>query len=305
MRTAIRLAHYLRRLRPDVVQANGGHTLKYAVLAKRIGMNAWPIVYCNIGISSDWLRWPGQRTFNAWLVKCAAFTAAVSDTARDDLIHNFAADPARVRVVRRGVAIDNVIGRSEGREALRSCGVVNAGPVLLHVGSITPEKNHVGLLRIFACLRRSVRGVQLVLVGDGPLRATIEAQIAEYSDIHLVGLRNDVGRLMAGADLLLLPSLTEGIPGVILEAAAQCLPSVAYATGGIPEAVRHGETGCLVPWGDEQAFVNEVLMLLNSPPLLARFGRNAKHFIGAEYSLQRSVDEFEGLYESVHSATGK
>src|SRR5690606_12748645 len=106
----------------------------------------------------------------------------------------------------------------------------------------------------------------------------------------------------AGADLLLLPSHTEGIPGVILEAGVQSLPSVAYGVGGVAEALRDGETGRLIPPGDEAGFAEAVTALLAAPERRAAMGRRARAFIEADYSLDRSVDAFEHLYWRI--ATG-
>ena len=108
------LARYLRRVDPDVIQANGGYAMKYAVLAKRWSRARWPLLYCNIGLSSDWLRRPGQRAWNGWLLRQADVTAAVSDASRADLLATYGLDPDRVEVVRRGVPLE-----AEDREAAR------------------------------------------------------------------------------------------------------------------------------------------------------------------------------------------
>jgi glycosyltransferase involved in cell wall biosynthesis len=284
---------------PDVIHANGGNAMKYAVLAKRWSRGHWPIVYCNIGLSSDWLRKLGQRAWYGWILRQASVTAAVSAASRTDLIKTYGLDPVSVEVVRRGVVMDafDVVA---ARQALRrELDVPEDSKVLLHVGSFTPEKNHAGLLRIAERVRSEHRDVHLVLVGDGPGRAEIEAQAARLGRVHLLGVRSDVPRRMAGADILLLPSLTEGIPGVILEAGAQSVPSVAYDIGGVGEAIRDGETGRLIPFGEEAAFVKAVADLLADTPKRRAMGAQARAFIEANYSLEQSVDRFERLYRQL------
>ena len=291
------LARYLRRTNPDVIQANGGHAMKYAVLAKRWSRGRWPILYCNIGLSSDWLRRPGQRTWNRWLLRQADVTAAVSDASRADLLNTYGLDPDRVEVVRRGVPLE-AEDTDAARSALRGeLGLPAGASVLTHVGSFSPEKNHEGLLRIVERVGRP--DVHLVLVGDGPLRGDVERAAANAPHVHVLGLRSDVPSLLAGADLLLLPSLTEGIPGVILEAGAQSLPTVAYDVGGVGEAVRDGVTGRLIPAGDEAKFAGAVRGLLVDGTRRWELGHAARAFVACEYAQARSVDGFERLYRRI------
>ena len=293
------LAQYLRRVEPDVIQANGGYAMKYAVLAKRWSRKQWPLLYCNIGLSSDWLRNPVQRGWNRWLLQQADITAAVSDASRVDLITTYGLDPDRVEVVRRGVPME-VEEVDEARASLRiDLGIADDAALLLHVGSFSPEKNHAGLLRIAEQVRVGHPGVHLVFVGDGPLRSEVEREADRLGQVHLLGVRDDVPRLLAAADLLLLPSLTEGIPGVILEAGVQSLPAVAYDVGGVGEAIRDGVSGRLIPSGDEASFAQAVVELLADPECRRAMGAEARAFIESDYALARSVDSFERLYKQI------
>lgn len=301
-RIVLDLARYLRRTNPDVIQANGGYALKYAVLAKRLYRLPHPIVYRNIGLSSDWLRRSGQKVWAQWIMRGIAASASVSTASRNDLVATYGVEPSIATVIRRGVPVE-AVEISEARCTLRlALGVPEEAPLLLHVGSFTPEKNHAGLLRIVARVRAAHPGAHLALVGDGPLRPEVAREAGRQGAVHLLGLRDDVPHLMAGADLLLLPSHTEGIPGVILEAGVQSLPAVAYAIGGVAEAVRDGETGRLIPPGDEAAFAEAVAALLAAPERRAALGRAARALIASEYALDRSVDAFERLYRQIVAA---
>jgi L-malate glycosyltransferase len=297
IRRVIELAHIFRKQTPDLIQANGGYAVKYAVLARILARGKWPIVYCNIGLSSDWLRFPGQRQWTRWLLQQTQMTAAVSESSRRDLIETYHLPENTVRVVRRGLATEPVFSREEGRVLLLREGIPLEVPVLLHVGSFTEEKNHLGLFRIFKKVSGRIPDVHLVLVGGGSLREEIE-EVAP-GQVHFLGVRSDVPTLMAGADLFVLPSLTEGIPGVILEAAVQSRPTVAYAVGGIPEVVRDEQTGRLVVPGDETGAAGAIIELLEADEKRTRFGTNARAFISAEYHIERSVDAFERLYRDV------
>ncbi len=297
------LSAQLKSQAPQVVQANGGYALKYAVLAKRWSRAKWPVLYCNIGLSSDWLKRPGQRIWNGWLIRQATFTAAVSEASRSDLIATYGLNAGKVDVVRRGVCTD-IVDREPARQALcKEFGLAEKPIVLLHVGSFTPEKNHAGLLRIFANFRQqSGHPLHLVLVGDGPLRPEIQTSAKSDPAIHFLGVRSDVSQLMAAADLLLLPSLTEGIPGVILEAGAQSLPTVAYDVGGVREVVKDGLSGRLIPPGEERCFAQAVLELCQDENLRRRTGSAAREYVVAGFSLLDSVNRFESICQTMAHA---
>lgn len=296
IRRVIELGRLLRQASPDIIQANGGYAVKYAVLAVALFRLDFPIIYCNIGMSSDWLRWPGQRAWNRWLLNRTCLTAAVSEASRDDLIDTYRLPVERVRVVRRGLAIEPVFSREHGRAILHQAGVPLDGPIVIHVGSYTPEKNHEGLLRIYANVQTRVPGVRLVLVGDGDLKPGIDAR--RIDGVHVLGVRSDVPELLSGADLFLLPSLTEGIPGAVLEAAVQRVPTVAYDVGGLREVVIQNVTGRLVPVENESAATEAACQLLLDDRLRETLGKAARAFVTREYDLQRSVDAFCDLYEA-------
>lgn len=299
-RRIMELGRIFRREAPDVVQANGGFAVKYAVLAAALYRTDVPIIYCNIGMSSDWLRWPGQRAWNRWLLNHTSFTAAVSDTSRQDLITTYRLPEDRVRVVRRGLATEPVFAPDHGRAILARDGVPIQGAILMHVGSFTPEKNHSGLLRIFERIRDAHPSTVMVLVGDGELRANVDA--LEIPGVYVLGTRSDVPELLSAAHVLVLPSLTEGIPGTVLEAAVQRVPTVAYDVGGIDEVVIDAETGLVIQPGDESAAAEAVMSLLDNEQRRRALGEAARDFVCREYDLDRSVDAFLDLYEDALTA---
>ena len=143
-----------------------------------------------------------------------------------------------------------------------------------------------------------------VIVGDGPLRAKVETQIAALGlagRVRLTGLRRDVPDLMHSFDVLTLTSLWEGLPRVLPQAMAAGLPVVATAVDGNAEAVTDGVTGFLTPPGDPQAMAAAVLRLLDDPALaqaMAEAGRAQAEAFGA----RKMVAEIAALYEELLAA---
>jgi glycosyltransferase involved in cell wall biosynthesis len=172
----------------------------------------------------------------------------------------------RLRVVGRGVDTQR-FGPHWRSEALRREWQVGAEPVMLYVGRVAAEKN-VGLaLRSFRAARRLVPRLSMVVVGDGPLRPSLQTA---FPDVRFVGpLRGDtLARHYASADLFTFPSLSDTFGNVTMEALASGLPVVAFNTAAAGQHVEDGVSGHLVRRGDDTAFIDAVCELARRHPRL-------------------------------------
>lgn len=295
------LRNALRSLRPDIIQANGGTALKYGTLALKMFPQGGPLVYRSIGFSSDWLRLPGQRRWNSWLMKRAFHLVTVSHASRKDLINTYGLCPDKVSVVYRGIDIADVYTREQGRAEFERVGIPDDAFIIFHAGSFSAEKNHAGLLEIARRVKELVPKVYLVLAGDGPLRKQIEASAPPY--VRFLGVRSDISMLVAGSDVFVLPSNTEGLPGTVLEAGLQGVPSVAYDVGGVREVVEDGVTGHLIKHGDVKSAACAIIRLYESPDERDTLGEAARQKVIKNHSLDASCDAFEALYFGILSNT--
>lgn len=178
---------------------------------------------------------------------------------------------------------------------------------LLFVGRLVERKGVQYLLDALAGLSHRAE-VVLDVVGDGPMRRMLERRAADAGIADLVrfhGLVPD-GRLMelyAGADAFVLPAVVdskgdvEGLGVVLIEAAAFGLPLIASEAGGIPDVVRHGESGLLVPPGEPDALASAIGTLMGEPETAARLGRQARSFVAERFSWDRIIDDLVRLYE--------
>ncbi len=181
-----------------------------------------------------------------------------------------AGDP-RGRVVYNGIDL----GRSPGiadPEGVRAEFGLGSGPLCIHVGRFDPPKNHLRLLEIFAALRRLEPGASLLLVGrgGGEIETRARQLIAErglQGAVAVAGERDDVRRLMASADLMIFPSLWEGLPGAVLEALAAGLPVLASDLPGVCE-IRDESSGltALSLADDDRTWAETASTLLRTAP---------------------------------------
>lgn len=177
-----------------------------------------------------------------------------------------------------------------------------ASPRMICAASLTPKKGHRYLLEAFAMVLARLPRAALLLAGEGPARASIVEQAGRLgiaSRVILAGYRAEARRLIASADLLVLASIEEGMPNVLLEAMAAGVPQVATRVGGVEEAVEEGVTGFLVPPRDPVLLAQRAIKILEDAALRRRMGEAARDRFAAGFSASRMAREHERLYESV------
>lgn len=172
------------------------------------------------------------------------------------------------------------------------------------VGRMSPVKDQLLLAQAFvrALALEPAFGerARLLLVGEGPLRAQVQALLQQAGAAHLAwlpGERADVADVMRGLDVFVLPSKAEGISNTILEAMATGLPVLATAVGGNVELVEEGRTGSLLPAGDAEAMAQALLAWWRDPAQARRLGQAGRAEVEARYSLQAMVAAYQGLYD--------
>jgi glycosyltransferase involved in cell wall biosynthesis len=206
-------------------------------------------------------------------------------------------EEGQYRVVRNGIDIEHFTAA----EAMPLAGE----PRLVVVASHTAEKGLDVLLRAMSFIGGEFPSMCLYVVGDGPLRSQLQALSDELglgAKVHFVGVQDDVRPYLAGCDLALLPSLSEGMGLAAVEAMAVGRAVVGSHTGGIPEVVIGGKTGLLVPPGDAQALAGAMATLLRNPVRRREMGHAGQERAIREFSLQGALVELQELYEELLQA---
>lgn len=168
------------------------------------------------------------------------------------------------------------------------------------VARLDVGKGHEELLEAFAQLTSRFPHAKLLCVGDGPLRRHLETRIQRLGltdRVRLLGQRDDVPRVTQVFDIAVLASHYEGMGRVLLEAQAAGKPVVATRAGGMPEIVKDGHTGYLVPVGDARALAQALERLMADDALRARMGQAAVEWVGSRFSQQRMCERIQALYE--------
>lgn len=228
---------------------------------------------------------------------------AVSPEVRDDLVALGVAPASKIAVIRLGLDLASRTQVEPGvRESLRrELGVPEGRFLVGWLGRMTEIKCVDVLIEAAALAYAAGADLDLVLVGDGPLRPALEAHamaVGLADRVHFLGFHEDVAPIYAAVDAVALTSANEGTPVTVIESLAAGKPVVATAVGGVPDVVREGETGFLVPVGNTAALADRFVRLATDRALGAALGARGAEVL-SRYAVPRLLDDVDELYRSL------
>lgn len=225
---------------------------------------------------------------------------AVSQGYADQLIQHGIAR-TQIEVVLNAVQLEQFLPLvAKKKEVRESLGFGEHDFLIATAGRLSPEKAQRDLLAAFSILCQAYEKAHLVICGNGPLRSTLERQAAAMNcqRVHFLGHRKDLDSLMPVFNLFVLPSYTEGLPNVLLEAAACHVPIVATRVGGVPEIITEGESGFLVDPGNTKQLSAAIEQFLCNEQLAGHLVNNAYQVLVRKYSFTEQARKLENLYRN-------
>lgn len=244
-----------------------------------------------------------RRIATRWAVRQASAATTVSAATRTQLVDRLGTPADTWIVIPNGVPVP----RGDRAAARAALGIGPDERLLLAVGNLYAVKGHDVLLRAVARIaeRTDLSPWVLAIAGRGqelePLQVLAGA-LGITSRVRFLGFRQDVASLLHAADLFVHPSRSEGLPLAIVEAMSVGLPVVASDVGGIPEVVRSGETGLLVPPEDAEALAEATVRLFDDPAEAARMGARGREVAAEAYGLEAMMDRYLALYRAAGGA---
>lgn len=236
------LQRMVEEWKPDILQT---HAVKsHFLMALSRLWRRFPWIAFHHGYTDTDLKTRMYNQLDRWSLRKPASLVTVSEAFKRQLLSQ-GIKTDRIAILQNAVNPDWVqrVRQTDAAAVRRELGL-EGRQVILAVGRMSKEKAHNDLIAAFHILRASQPLASLVLVGDGPERAALEASAAE--GVLFTGQQRDVSRFFAVADVMVLPSLTEGSPNVLLEAMACGVPSVATKVGGVPEIVSNEKEALVV-----------------------------------------------------------
>lgn len=227
---------------------------------------------------------------------------AVSQATKDYCVDREGFAPEKTVVIRNATSFRASDDPKQAVERVRAeLGLDDAAVVLATVSRMAPHKGHRYLIDAFAKVLEQAPLTVLLLVGDGEERPALTAQARELGlgdAIRFVGLRTDIPEILDCIDVLVHPSLKEGLPMAVLEAMSHAKPIVAAAADGIPEVVDHEVSGLLVSPGDVSALAEAILTLVGDERKRREYGAAGAQALDANHSVSRMLQLYESLFLS-------
>ena len=180
----------------------------------------------------------------------------------------------------------------------------DAPPVVGVVGRLSPEKGVDLALRVHHMVTRRLPNAQLLVAGEGPERVELERQAERLGigpSVCWLGYQEKIAEVYRRLTVLLIPSRSEGLPNVALEAMGYGVPVVATSVGGLPEIVSDGENGFLAPSDDAEALASRVLCVLDNPLVRRRLGQRAQREVASRFSLQAKLRALDRLCDRLRT----
>ena len=294
------LTRLLVTLRVDVLAVTGYKANLLGLLAaRRIGI---PVVSVSRGWTAESRRVRLYETLDRYVLRWMDRVVCVS-ASQAAKVRKAGVSDAKITVIRNAIRTER-FGEPQGRYKQRLQGFFPKPPDVIvgAAGRLSPEKGFGVLVDAAAKVVHADQSVGFVLFGDGVLRDSLADKIAAHGlqkSFILAGFCGDLDHYLPHFDLMVLPSFTEGLPNVVLEAFAAGVPVVATAVGGTPEVIAEGETGYLVASGNADALAHRVRDLAADDGKRKAMGNRGRRRVAESFSFSSQALKYRRLFDTV------
>ena len=299
LRVLGRLVNAYRQRRIDVVHTHlWGANVWGRIAARLAGVRTVIATEHNVDTWKRGYHFAMDRLLARWTTTLVAVSQQVREFYEQRGVGR-----GRWRVIYNGVEVPSE-GTRHRNGSYQEWGIASHEPVVGLIGRLAPAKRPDLFVEAVARAVRDLPQLKALIVGDGPMRPQVEAQVTRLGltgRIILTGTRQDVPRLVAGLDALVFSSEREGLSMAMLEAMAAGVPVIATRVGGTPELIESGVSGILVEPGRADALATELVALLQTPATVTQLGDAARRRVAERFSLRAMVQTYETLYEGMRA----
>jgi glycosyltransferase involved in cell wall biosynthesis len=238
-----------------------------------------------------------EKFFYRWFPKIIAVSEPIKDIL---LASNLPAN--RVAVIRNGVDIPSPASPEVITRLRQQLGLTENDFCILNSARLSPQKAQWVLIQAAAILKRQGSPAKVIIVGEGPLADELKQQITDENVadcVHLLGFRSDINDLLSLSNVFALPSIDEGMPMSLLEAAAAQKPIISTLVGDIGKLIKHKDTGLVIPTNNPQALAEAVIELKNNPLLTQNIAAQSHAKLIEDYSSQAMCAAYLPVYNQL------
>jgi glycosyltransferase involved in cell wall biosynthesis len=290
------LFHLIRLLRREKIDLLCVHHYKAVVLGILAG--TWlkiPVLDYSRGFTAENKKIAFYESLERYFLRWIDGIITVS-AGQLNLLHSYGIKPANMWVVHNGVQVD--IRQISGPNIKKELNLPGNTLLAAAVGRLSPEKGHTYLIEALSCLASDIR-IVILFCGDGVESVKLQAQARELGlseKCRFLGFVKNINEIYQGIDFLVLPSLTEGMPNVVLEAFAFSKPVVATAVGGVPEVVSDGINGFLVPKENSAQLAAAIEKLSRDAQLRLKMGEAGQRAVQEQFSFENQTGKLIKIY---------
>jgi glycosyltransferase involved in cell wall biosynthesis len=298
-RTVVELAKVISRIKPNLVHSHNLGPLIYSGLATGVGLSR-PILQGEHGLPEP-QRQPKHLRQRRFFYRGCRRVQTVSRGLREDLIR-LGMPASKIIVIQNGVDTQRFVP-ANSQKAREEIGLPAEGPVLGIVGRFDVLKRHTELIDAFVRLPKSSCNAQLLIVGDGGSefeRVKERVRLSPANDrIHMIGFKSEPRPYYQSMDLLVVPSLLEGMSNVVLEAMACGVPVLGHNACGNAEIIRNGHDGLIDDLSTTEALNVHLTKALSNRAHLLEMGSAARQKVLERFSMRNMVENYEAVYREL------
>lgn len=306
VRCAWKLGRLLHKNRIELVHAHQYTPFFYAMMARKL-VGGPPILFTEHGRFYPDLPSRKRKLVNPWLLRPTDHITAVGECVRTALVNNEGFTAGRIEVVYNGIDLGRFQGDHDAEADLRGAvraelGLRDEQIAVMTVARLDPIKDHATSIRAMKRIAAVAPNIVLLLAGDGPLRGELETLTRELGleeRVRFLGMRRDVDRLLAGIDIFLLNSVSEGIPLTVIEAMASRVPVICTHVGGMPEVIEDRVSGLLVEAGNEGAVADAILRLGQDASIRRWLAGNGHERVTRQFDESTMLERYAGIYQQL------
>ena len=298
----LRLVRFLRKEKIDLLCTHG---YKSTVMGWWAGKKAQiPIIAFSRGYTTENRKVAIYERMERHVLNKLNGIICVSE-AQKRRLNAYGISNTRTWVVHNAVSVNEPLGtrnNNSRKDVFKKLGLSNNKKLVVSAGRLSPEKGHRFLIEAISMLRERAYDTHFVICGEGTCEQELKLQAQELNIADFcsfVGFRRDLDEIFRVMDFMVLPSLTEGLPNVVLEAFANKKSVVATAVGGVPEIVEDGVNGILVPPSRSDLLAKGIESVLGSREFREKLGQAGYYKVKTDFSLEKQTKKLEDIYQFI------
>ena len=303
-----RLWRVVKRIRPDIIHTQlFGADCYGRLIGRWMGIPVVSTIQSSVYESPDpYLYSSKQEWVDRWITRrCVQKFVAVSGFVKGSLQKRFRIPDSRIVVIPNAVdpsPFEKVASHEVDRLRV-TLEIPKESKILITVGKLNPPKGHRFVLKALRLLKGQIPDWYWLIIGDGVSRSSLEKETQESGlreNVRFLGVRRDVPELLALSDLFVFPSVSEGLPFVLLEAMAAGKPCVAFRMGPMPEVVEEGSTGLLAEPLSAESLAHNIKSLLDDPARSAAMGAAGRDRVQNYFHADQMAERLGELYRRIY-----